>query len=124
MIAEFGLAALWLAAALALLQLVAAALGQRAGGEALAQVVRPAAVVQGLLCALAFAMLLWLFLRTDLSVLLVASNSHSAKPLIFKLAGAWGSTRCCRTSASRCIRRRSTPVTWAFPSPSASPSEH
>ena len=90
MIAEFGLAALWLAAALALLQLVAAALGQRAGGEALAQVVRPAAVVQGLLCALAFAMLLWLFLRTDLSVLLVASNSHSAKPLIFKLAGAWG----------------------------------
>jgi cytochrome c-type biogenesis protein CcmF len=90
MIAEFGLAALWLAAALAVLQLVAAALGQRAGGGAIAQVVRPAAVVQALLCSMAFAMLLWLFVRTDLSVLLVASNSHSMKPLIFKLAGAWG----------------------------------
>ncbi len=31
-----------------------------------------------------------LFVRTDLSVLLVASNSHSEKPFIFKLAGAWG----------------------------------
>jgi cytochrome c-type biogenesis protein CcmF len=89
MIAEFGLAALWLAAALAALQLVSAAVALR-GGEALAAAVRPAAVVQGLLAALAFAMLVWLFARTDLSVLLVANNSHAAKPLIFKLAGAWG----------------------------------
>ena len=89
MIAEFGLAALWLAAALAALQLVAAALALR-GSDALAAVVRPSAVVQGVLAALAFAMLVWLFARTDLSVLLVASNSHAAKPLIFKLAGAWG----------------------------------
>ena len=89
MIAESGLAALWLAAALAALQLVAATLALR-GSDALAAVVRPAAVVQGVLAALAFAMLVWLFARTDLSVLLVASNSHAAKPLIFKLAGAWG----------------------------------
>ena len=89
MIAEFGLAALWLAAALAALQLVAATLALR-GSDALAAVVRPAAVVQGVLAALAFAMLVWLFAVTDLSVLLVANNSHAAKPLIFKLAGAWG----------------------------------
>ena len=35
-------------------------------------------------------MLLLVFARTDLSVALVAANSHSAKPLIYKLAGAWG----------------------------------
>ena len=88
MIAELGLAALWLAAALAALQLVAAALALRGSGE-LAAAVRPAAVVQAGLAVFSFAMLVWLFVRTDLSVLLVASNSHAAKPLIFKFAGAW-----------------------------------
>jgi cytochrome c-type biogenesis protein CcmF len=90
MIAEFGLASLWLAAALAALQLIAAWLGQRAGGETLARVVRPAAVVQALLCGLAFLMLLWVFARTDLSVELVVENSSSQKPMIYKIAGAWG----------------------------------
>jgi cytochrome c-type biogenesis protein CcmF len=90
MIAELGLAALWLAAALAALQLVAAWLGQRAGGETLARVVRPAAVMQALLCGLAFLMLLWTFARSDLSVALVVENSGSDAPMIYKIAGAWG----------------------------------
>src|SRR5688572_21028171 len=90
MIAELGLAALWLAAALAGLQLLAGALGLRDGGSPVAALARPAAVVQALLCALAFGALLLLFVRTDLSVALVAKNSHSMKPFIFKLAGAWG----------------------------------
>ena len=90
MIAEFGLAALWLAAALAALQLIAAVLGQRPGGETIARLVRPAAVTQALMCGLAFLMLLWVFARTDLSVLLVAENSNAQSPLIFKIAGAWG----------------------------------
>ena len=90
MIAELGLAALWLAAALAVLQLIAGALALRGGSAELASLVRPAAIVQGLLAAFAFVMLLWLFAVTDLSVKLVATNSHSAKPIIFKLAGAWG----------------------------------
>ena len=90
MIAELGLAALWLAAALAALQLYAGTMALRPGGEGVAALVRPAAVVQGIACAFAFLMLLWLFAITDLSVKLVAANSHSAKPMIFKLAGAWG----------------------------------
>ena len=90
MIAELGLAALWLAASLALLQLLAGALALTPGGASLANVVRPAAVVQGLLAALAFLALIIVFCQTDLSVKLVAMNSHSAKPLIFKLAGTWG----------------------------------
>ncbi|WP_427965133.1 heme lyase CcmF/NrfE family subunit [Altererythrobacter sp.] len=90
MIAELGLAALWMAAALATLQLIGGALAQREDGGELASLVRPAAVLQGLLAAFAFVMLLWAFAVTDLSIKLVASNSHSMKPLIFKLAGAWG----------------------------------
>ena len=90
MIAELGLAALWLAAALAALQLIAGALAQGSRGEALAGVVRPVAVVQGLVAALAFGCLVWCFSQTDLSVKLVAENSHSAKPMIYKIAGTWG----------------------------------
>jgi len=81
-IAEAGLAALWLAAALSLLQLALGAAGNRA--------IRAVAVAQGALAAIAFAMLIWLFLRTDLSVKLVADNSHSMKPWLYKFAGAWG----------------------------------
>ena len=90
MIAEFGLAALWLAAALALLQLVAGAMAQGERGAAMAAVVRPVAVIQGLLAAVSFAALIALFCRTDLSVKLVAMNSHSAKPMLYKFAGTWG----------------------------------
>jgi cytochrome c-type biogenesis protein CcmF len=90
MIAELGLAALWLAATLALLQVVAGWSSWTGKGEALASLIKPVAVVQGLLCLISFAALMWLFYVTDLSVLLVASNSHVDKPMIFKLAGTWG----------------------------------
>jgi cytochrome c-type biogenesis protein CcmF len=89
-IAELGLAALWLAAALAGLQLLAGSLGMTPRGAVLAGVVRPVAVVQGLLALVAFACLIHVFAVTDLSVKLVALNSHSMKPLVFKIAGAWG----------------------------------
>ncbi len=46
--------------------------------------------MQGLLALLAFGLLIAVFVRTDMSVLLVAENSHSAKPMIYKFAGAWG----------------------------------
>ena len=90
MIAELGLAALWMAAGLALLQLVLAALGLGRGRADLLSGVRPAAVAQGLLGALSFGALIALFLRSDMSVLLIAMNSHSAKPWLYKFAGAWG----------------------------------
>ena len=90
MIAELGLAALWLAAALAVLQLVAGALGLTARGVAMAGAVRPVAVVQGVLALVSFLCLVYVFAVTDLSVKLVAANSHSMKPLVFKIAGTWG----------------------------------
>jgi cytochrome c-type biogenesis protein CcmF len=90
MIAETGLAALWLAAALSLLQFVFGAFALRGGGERLAPAVRPVAAAQGALAALSFLLLIQLFLRTDLSVKLVAANSHSMKPWLYKFAGTWG----------------------------------
>jgi len=100
MIAEAGLAALWFAAALAAMQLALAAIGVRRVSAApdvqggltadILGAVRPVAIVQGALAAVAMALLIAVFVRSDMSVLLVAENSHSEKPLLYKFAGAWG----------------------------------
>ncbi len=89
MIAEAGLAALWLAAGLAALQFVLMIVALRTDIDA-ARAMRSIAAVQGVLTLIAFAALLLVFARTDLSVALVFENSHSAKPFIYKVAGAWG----------------------------------
>ena len=101
MIAEAGLAALWLGASLCVLQLVLAILGLRStrsplgkdgegAGAATLAAVRPVAVAQAILTAIAFASLIALFVRVDLSVLLVAQNDHSEKPLLYRFAATWG----------------------------------
>jgi cytochrome c-type biogenesis protein CcmF len=89
-IAETGFAALWLAAALAALQLIAAWVGLAKKDAAMIQLVRPVAVAQAALIALAFATLIVLFLRSDMSVKLVVESSHSMKPWLYKFAGTWG----------------------------------
>jgi cytochrome c-type biogenesis protein CcmF len=88
-IAETGLAALWLAAGLAALQLVLMVLALRTNLE-VGRTIRSVAVVQGALTLVAFAMLLLVFARSDMSVALVFENSHTQKPFIYKVAGAWG----------------------------------
>ncbi|MDV3457120.1 heme lyase CcmF/NrfE family subunit [Sphingomonas sp. HF-S4] len=94
MIAEAGLAALWLAAAFALVQLMVAWGAAKHGANprvgTLMTALRRIALVQGLLALLSFALLIALFVRSDMSVELVAANSHSLKPMIYKVAGAWG----------------------------------
>ena len=90
MIATMGLAALWLAASLAVLQLFSGFLALRQPDNPLTPVVRPVAMVQAGLVAIAFLCLITVFAQTDLSVALVAENSHSAKPMLYKIAGAWG----------------------------------
>jgi cytochrome c-type biogenesis protein CcmF len=89
MTAEAGLAALWLAAGLAAYQFLLMILALRSK-IAVARPMRAVAVVQGGLTLIAFAMLLLAFARSDMSVALVFENSHSAKPFIYKVAGAWG----------------------------------
>ena len=89
MIAETGLAALWLAAALAAFQFVLMIVALRSGAE-VRRAMRSVAIVQGALTLIAFAMLITVFARSDMSVALVFENSNSAKPFIYKIAGTWG----------------------------------
>ena len=89
MIAEAGLAALWLAAGLAAFQVVLTVLALNSDVD-VAQPMRAVAVVQGVLTLIAFSMLMLVFALSDMSVALVFENSHSAKPFIYKLAGTWG----------------------------------
>ncbi len=90
MIAEAGLAALWLAAAMALVQAVLGALAIGRGQTGLASAIAPVTLVQAGLVVVSFLCLVAVFMRSDMSVLLVAANSHSAKPMLYKIAGTWG----------------------------------
>src|SRR5581483_3113137 len=53
-------------------------------------IARPAALAQLILIATAFAVLIHAFVTSDFSLKLVADNSHTTKPLIYKIAGVWG----------------------------------
>ena len=90
MIPELGHFALLLALMVALVQgvvpLWAAARGHTAGMA----MARPAALLQFALVATAFLALMQAYIVSDFSLLNVAQNSHSAKPLLYKITGVWG----------------------------------
>jgi cytochrome c-type biogenesis protein CcmF len=90
MIAELGHFALALAMALALALGVLPLWGATRGDGRLMAAAPPLAVGLLLCCATAFGTLLYVFAVNDTSVLGVVQNSHSAKPMLYKLAGAWG----------------------------------
>ncbi|MBI4195264.1 MAG: heme lyase CcmF/NrfE family subunit [Betaproteobacteria bacterium] len=90
MIPELGqfslVLALCVAATLGVLPLVGAARGDAAWMA----VARPAARAQLAFVAIAFGCLTYSFVVNDFSVLYVASNSNSALPLAYRVAGVWG----------------------------------
>src|SRR6478609_3355794 len=90
MIAEFGHYALVLALALALVQAIVPIVGVRKNDPVLMAVAGPTAVAQLLFVAMAFGALTICYVRSDFSVVNVFENSHSAKPLIYKITGVWG----------------------------------
>jgi cytochrome c-type biogenesis protein CcmF len=90
MTVELGHFALVLALAVACWQLLAPLYGAARNNIALMEQGRMAAVSQLALIALSFIALTNAYLVSDFSVLNVADNSHSAKPLIYKIAGVWG----------------------------------
>ena len=90
MIVELGHFALVLALAVSLVQMAVPAIGAHRREAPLMHVAEPAALLQFGLVALAFAALTYAFVVSDFSVKLVYDNSHSAKPLIYKVSGVWG----------------------------------
>jgi cytochrome c-type biogenesis protein CcmF len=90
MIAEAGHYALVLALGLALIQSTVPLLGARWGDHALMNVARSSALAQLLFVAASFALLTMLHVMSDFSVVNVFENSHSMKPLLYKITGVWG----------------------------------
>jgi cytochrome c-type biogenesis protein CcmF len=90
MIAEIGHYALVLALGLALIQGVVPVIGARLRDETLMAVASPTALAQLGFVAIAFAALAVCYVGSDFSVVNVFENSHSAKPLIYKITGVWG----------------------------------
>jgi cytochrome c-type biogenesis protein CcmF len=90
MIAETGHCALILALAVAIVQTVLPLWGTRTRDPQLMAVAVPAAQAQFLLIAISFAALMTAYVTSDFSLQNVWANSHSAKPLIYKIAGVWG----------------------------------
>jgi cytochrome c-type biogenesis protein CcmF len=89
-IAESGHYALVLALGLSLIQSTLPVLGARWRDSALMNVARSTAVAQLGFVAASFAALVTLHVISDFSVANVFENSHSMKPLIYKVTGVWG----------------------------------
>lgn len=87
---EIGHFALVLAFALSLVQSSVPMIGARTGNQRLMAVGEPVAVTGFALTALSFAVLTLAYVQSDFSVANVWENSHSLKPMLFKITGTWG----------------------------------
>jgi cytochrome c-type biogenesis protein CcmF len=90
-IAEIGAFALALALAFSLAQLALSALARVRRSTVLAAAGEGAATAAFAGVAVAFGALIYAFVVSDFSVANVAANSHTAKPLLYRVSGAWGS---------------------------------
>ena len=87
---EIGHFALVLAFALALVQSTIPFLGAVSGNDRLMAVGGPVTVTGFALTALSFVALTQAYVVSDFSVANVWENSHSLKPMIYKISGVWG----------------------------------
>ena len=90
MITEIGHFALILAFGVAIVQTFVPLIGAYKRWPAWMAVAEPAAGAQFALTALAFGALMYAFVVSDFSLSLVVANSHSAKPMLYKISGTWG----------------------------------
>ena len=90
MSAEIGHLALLFSLFLALTGVIFPTFGLNRNKPGLIALARPLALAQFAFIAIAFFALMYSFLVSDFSVVVVALNSHTAKPLMYKIAGVWG----------------------------------
>ncbi|MEO8813347.1 MAG: heme lyase CcmF/NrfE family subunit [Caulobacteraceae bacterium] len=91
MTAELGQFALVLGLCLSLGQAILSFVGRARRNAVLTGAGEGAALGAFVAVGLGFAALIFAFVTSDFSVVNVAENSHTEKPLIYKIAGAWGS---------------------------------
>jgi cytochrome c-type biogenesis protein CcmF len=89
-IAEAGHFALTLALFVAIVQASLPMIGAHRGNALWMSLDQPSAMAQLLLVTLAFGCLTYSHVVSDFSVLNVVQNSHSMKPMLYKVAGVWG----------------------------------
>ncbi|MEX1204743.1 MAG: cytochrome c biogenesis protein CcsA, partial [Dongiaceae bacterium] len=89
MITEIGHYALILALALALVQGTLPLIGAQRGVAAWMELAPTTAAGQFVFIAVAFGALTHAYVTSDFSVVNVVENSHSTKPLIYKITGVW-----------------------------------
>ena len=90
MIPELGHFALALACILAIVQSVVPVVGAHRRDARWMGTAGPLAAGQLVAVAVAFGCLVWAFVVNDTTVSNVVANSHSAKPMIYKISGVWG----------------------------------
>ncbi len=90
MVVELGHFALILAFVVAIVQMTLPLVGAWKGWRGWMAVAEPAATVQFFLLTYAFAALTYAFVTSDFSVRLVVANSHTLKPMLYKITGVWG----------------------------------
>jgi len=90
MIVETGHFALILAMFIAIVQASVPIVGAHNGNAVWMSFDKPSAIAQLLMVALAFGCLTYSHVISDFSVLNVVQNSHSMKPMLYKVAGVWG----------------------------------
>ncbi|MEL6521284.1 MAG: heme lyase CcmF/NrfE family subunit [Pseudomonadota bacterium] len=90
MIVELGHFALILAAVVACVQMVVPLVGAHKRWSGWMAMAIPAATAQFVLVAASFAALTYAFVASDFSLRLVATNSHTLKPMLYKVSGVWG----------------------------------
>jgi cytochrome c-type biogenesis protein CcmF len=90
MIAEIGHFALVLALALALVQSTVPFYGARVRDKKLMALGQSTAISLLAAISVAFLSLVYLYVVSDFSVINVVENSHTLKPMIFKVSGVWG----------------------------------
>ncbi len=90
MIVELGHFALILALMVALVQSTLPLWGAQVNDARLMALAGPAALMQLALVAASFGVLTWAFVNSDFSLAVVVANSHTEKPLIYKISGVWG----------------------------------
>ena len=90
MIIELGHYCLALVLTISLFQFMIPALGARFNSNSLMKSSFITAYLSFILILLSFFSLVYAYITSDFSVSLVAKNSHSLKPLIYKISGVWG----------------------------------
>ena len=90
MLIELAHFSLVLAFGIGVVQMIVPLVGAQKNWRNWMALAEPAATAQVVLVGFSFLALTWAFVTSDFSVRLVFANSHTDKPLIYKISGVWG----------------------------------